>query len=234
MFNRENLKELLLDVNKTMQEIGYEYFLLHGTLLGYYRDKDIIPWDDDIDLGIKLEPTEEVRKKLIDTFEKKDYIRDTWIKETEEFPNACNIIFNTYVKDVFVKQGNLRNTYITIAFKFVKRISDRIVEADSPVTYDWKDIRRLKQVKFLGDKFNIPDEPENLFDIWYGKDCWKVPSRRAWIMKPRDKADNTEPIKFYHDQAKGYRAGGVIEALLKCDKDGNYIQPYEQTGKTPR
>ena len=234
--NREAITELLLNIQKTMHEKEIEFFLLHGTLLGYYRDKNIIPWDDDVDLGCLLHSDEkyEVPKMILNIFENEKYVTSGYIKKTTEWAGACNVVFCTNIPDVVPKQGNLSNSVLTFAFKFVRRIADRAIKASSPVTHPWNDIKPLVQIKFLNEKFHIPAKPEELFDKWYGKDCWKVPSRRAWIIKPRDKANNPEPIVMYENQKMGYRATGVIEALLECDKDGKYIEPYVYTGKTPR
>lgn len=45
-------KTMLLDVKKILDKHNIVFFPLYGTLLGLYRDKRIIDWDVDIDIGI--------------------------------------------------------------------------------------------------------------------------------------------------------------------------------------
>ena len=49
---------LLKDIHEILTENGIKYVLGAGTLLGSYRHGDIIPWDDDGDICIKLEDHE--------------------------------------------------------------------------------------------------------------------------------------------------------------------------------
>lgn len=42
--------DLLKRVTEVLDENKINYFLISGTLLGYIRHNDFIPWDDDIDL----------------------------------------------------------------------------------------------------------------------------------------------------------------------------------------
>jgi phosphorylcholine metabolism protein LicD len=44
---------LLRAVTQMLDEEGLTYFLISGTLLGYVRHNDFIPWDDDIDLIVE-------------------------------------------------------------------------------------------------------------------------------------------------------------------------------------
>lgn len=75
---RGTLKRQLQEVAEICEKHGVKYFLDWGTLLGFVRDNDIIPWDSDIDLGILGETLtidfvkELDKKKLLDTsFESK-------------------------------------------------------------------------------------------------------------------------------------------------------------------
>ena len=60
LFDEAALKELqrqelaiLLDVQAACNELGIEFFLGEGTLLGAVRHQGFIPWDDDVDLLMK-------------------------------------------------------------------------------------------------------------------------------------------------------------------------------------
>lgn len=50
--------EVLKKIKQICDEIGLNYFLFCGTLIGAVRHKGIIPWDDDIDVGMMREDYE--------------------------------------------------------------------------------------------------------------------------------------------------------------------------------
>ena len=54
------LKEIVKDFDAICQKAKVSFFLVYGTLLGAARHPDIIPWDDDIDLGMFREDYEKL------------------------------------------------------------------------------------------------------------------------------------------------------------------------------
>lgn len=52
---KKELYEGMNKVHNILNENNIPYFAICGTLLGVIRDREIIPWDDDIDIGILSE-----------------------------------------------------------------------------------------------------------------------------------------------------------------------------------
>lgn len=49
---QEHLSSLVQTYLTTMNEIGAETWLMHGTLLGWYWNRKVMPWDSDIDVMV--------------------------------------------------------------------------------------------------------------------------------------------------------------------------------------
>jgi len=64
--HKETARFLLENTIKLLDEFNVNYFLISGTLLGYVRHNDFIPWDDDIDLIVDssfVTKLEEIKNK---------------------------------------------------------------------------------------------------------------------------------------------------------------------------
>lgn len=61
--------EILKDFIKICEKYDLKYFFLYGSALGAVRHHDVIPWDDDIDVGMIREDYE----KLLDIYKKEGF-----------------------------------------------------------------------------------------------------------------------------------------------------------------
>jgi phosphorylcholine metabolism protein LicD len=62
--HKKILKILLEKVSKLLDENNINYFIDGGTLLGAERDKDLIPYDDDVDIGVLFKDFNKLMKIL--------------------------------------------------------------------------------------------------------------------------------------------------------------------------
>ena len=67
-FDFEMRTKNLLDVKEVLDDTGLKFWLTNGTALAAYRDRDWIPWDDDVDLDVMMEdflPKHDAIKELL-------------------------------------------------------------------------------------------------------------------------------------------------------------------------
>ncbi len=150
---------VLLEIKEVMDEAGVTFFLRQGTCLGAIRDNAFIPWDDDIDVGsvigmygLSEETVESVAQTLRERgfllrIERLDYsLYVPIVKESVRIDWSCYRVLDNAV---FMYPG------IRIPVRF---LSD------------------LKEVEFLGERFLVPNPPEEYLEVKYGPD-WRVPKQ---------------------------------------------------------
>ena len=108
---------LIKDVHDVLVDNGIEYFGDGGTLLGAIRGGGLIPWDDDLDIGIMLSSYEKTKKAIQKLTDKgyhiteypsvkmmKVYISNKWIVSPLKYSANPTLDIFTYKK----KKGIIR------------------------------------------------------------------------------------------------------------------------------
>lgn len=127
----------------------YNYYIGFGTLLGFYRDKDFIPEDTDIDIEIIVDDESQV-DKLIKSFSDYHYIRS--------------------VKDDKQQQSAFQKELMIIDLAFFRKSGDNYITKheggnfiDKTSTIGKKKVFKSKYCDFL-----IPEYPEEYLTAHYG------------------------------------------------------------------
>ena len=195
----KNLYQIAYDVHSIFEVYDLKYWMIGGTLLGAVRHGGIIPWDDDLDLGIDKKNVKKflsLKKvfsrcgyKIVKTwFGYKIFNKNNPLVEGFDyaFPN-CDIFI--YKKDgdehqvVQGTRGHKSKNYI-LNYKQAREIwkNDK---------YPVSDILHLKKYKFGMFKMYGPRNYQNVFDKLYGKDWNKV----AYREYDHSKEEEVEKIK---------------------------------------
>lgn len=159
-------------------ELKSKYWLDAGTLLGVYRHKGIIPWDNDIDIGILNEDLQ-LLLNLKEEFEKDGlrlklnrtncYYQVDFIKDITDInvTNDIHIDIFPFKEDndilLNVDPRFINNEHVRCNFKYKK---EDVILLDSYVFYDILDVNVPKDIKkILSD--NILSDYENFayFDV---------------------------------------------------------------------
>jgi hypothetical protein len=162
--NQENF----IFFNKLLFE--FECFPFYGTFLGFHRDENIIPGDDDVDFYIDIKYKNDVISKL----EK----------------NGFNIYFSKKINDTiyFIQYRNfIKNQECICDIYFYEDRKKFIIEKSSfggSIENKISDIKILKslifplQIKtFFEQDVNFPNDPDRLVNFLYGK-SWRIPAEK--------------------------------------------------------
>ncbi len=150
---------VLKEIKQILDRLGLVFFLRHGTCLGAVRDHAFIEWDDDLDIGsvIGLHGlTEERVRSAACVFEEDGF--------------AVSIGINELGLAVDLKKSGCQ-----IDWACYRIIDDSIYQwpmTQIPVRLHTD----LREIDFLGEKFRVPNPPEEYLRLKYGPE-WMVPKK---------------------------------------------------------
>jgi len=159
-YNLNSARRLIVEINQVMNANNVIFFLRQGTCLGAVRDGDLLPWDDDIDVGSiyglhgfsedKIEPV------ILDMQKKNFLVRIT--------------IQNEFCKCITFFKESMR-----IDWACYRVINDSIIMYPaSPLPI--RLFQNLKEIVLLGQKFLVPNPSEDYLLFKYGEN-WRTPKR---------------------------------------------------------
>ncbi len=162
----EHLKELLFYTDRLFKEHNVPYWIDYGTLLGMYREKDIIAYDDDVDCSIDLKYTDNITS-LASQIENDGYVLDSSNKDV--------------VQRIFLSEVN--KLHIDI---FTFRSTGKVMESQYKPTYDFliENIKPMGTIQCWGREFPAPNDIPLFLAMRYGEDYmiprpnYKGPMRR--------------------------------------------------------
>ncbi len=157
----DSASKVLKEMKQVLDDAGVRFFLRQGTCLGAIRDKALIPWDDDLDLGSVIGfdgLTEDKVETVAATFREKGYI---------------------------VKLNRQDHGLMTVLVKDSIRIEWFCFRVFGDIVYQYPAVRTplrlftdLEEIEFLGEKFHVPSPPEEYLRLKYGEE-WKTPKKHG-------------------------------------------------------
>ena len=157
----------LLDVAEILDEVKLKFWITKGTALCVIRDKDWIPWDDDVDLDTMMEdflPKYDLIKELL--IKKGFLLRSTRPRD----PKFAKI-------STFRGESPFKGQKVTIRPLYLdKNFKNNAYRLRQKYKYPRIYYESKNQIKvlFKGRYFNIPSPPEKFLEYAYGKD-WRTP-----------------------------------------------------------
>jgi phosphorylcholine metabolism protein LicD len=162
-FNKIISIQILYELTQILKNYNINYWLQDGTLLGYYRENDLISHDNDTDIGLFWNDSinyknalNEILKNNFKLFKIKGYMKDSLM---------LTFIKNEQKVDLFFYYTRGNKIYHTALGK------DWIV-----VEYEYEPFD-VKTINFLNYDFNVPEDELKFIETKYGSN-WKIPDEK--------------------------------------------------------
>jgi len=164
----KNGKDVLIALKSVFNELEINWFLVYGTLLGAYRDKDFISHDVDIDIGVLFTNySKEIEKIMLKNgfIKKHQFVVDNGefaIEETYEYRGVgIDIFYFKVIENKLIGYGFINEEGLSWD-KTIQKYGGLLVRE---ITYPYEGLDRIK---FLGEEYEIPKNPKKHLASHYG------------------------------------------------------------------
>lgn len=183
----DNLYLLIHKFDKICKKYNIEYFIISGTLLGSYRHSGLMPWDDDIDIGIL-----DKYQDILDSTRFQQELENNNMEITK--PNEISFGYKIFIKnkkfpfiDIFIYEkiilSNNKSKYV---FKY------EYPKITWPNEFFYKnELYPLKKYKFGNLELIGPNNSTNYLARSYGRSCFYF-----IINNHNHHPDNKKYVKF--------------------------------------
>jgi phosphorylcholine metabolism protein LicD len=158
----------LVKFKQFMDDIGVEFFLTAGVLLGIVRDGELIKVDKDFDFGVMKES--DVEKIRIEA-EKRKYYDE--IHYGLCVPKGTLFWLKKYI-DNYVLPIEIQVHYVKDNYTYYNRHLEDWKFSYGRLVWKRELFENLAEINFKGIKLNIPNPAEDFLVTHYGED-WKTP-----------------------------------------------------------
>ena len=170
--------DFLYQINDVLKTSNLPYWIEGGTLLGAVRDKKLIPWDHDLDMGIINNSDEDI-ERIIKKLKSKFYVsvkpfngKGTWelgkYRVLKIYPKKWIFFKEELCCDLFVYYKGEHNG--EEVYKYVVWGKNAYHKKEYFDT--------TGSLEFYNNSINIPNNPESFLEVKYGKD-WNIP-KETW------------------------------------------------------
>ena len=177
--------DILIYITHALNNAGINYHVDHGTLLGIFRDDDLLPWDNDIDMGIQAEDLD--RTLAVVQLALADYNRthqpiNKWLAFTVEGVLNFDKGSREVTRIIKIKNGVENDTHpLFMSADIIVKYPDQgksywlagRVSLQCPTVL----IRETVFHDFRGHTLRIPADASAYLELLYGD--WKTP-KKEW------------------------------------------------------
>ena len=150
---------IFVDVSKILSENSIDYYANGGTCLGAVRHKGFIPWDDDIDIAVKVEDYAKAKQLLAEKlppyysirhFDNNDHYANVFFKVVDErttciekidykYPDAYKGCFVDVMPISGMPNGKLGREVFCRKINIYRILSEMRVYGESALDLNWKE-----------------------------------------------------------------------------------------------
>ena len=166
--------DILKDIKRILDQLGAVFFIASGTCLGAIREERFIPWDDEMDIGSVIGLNgldEETIDRGIVAFKENGYY--VHVNRTSRHIG------------VSVVKSSIRADWTCHRI-----IGDSVFQYPG-VRTPLRLFKQLKEIDFIGEKFLVPNPPEEYLETKYGPN-WATPKGPGFEKEVVDKIPDAD------------------------------------------